>query len=137
MWPMRDRINRGVRTSGSYAHIGDAFLAAGMLDSARLAFEQALAAQKITLQKLRDETRAELAVEKYIEAKVGAKAAVTDAQINDFYKNNQDKFKQGPQIRASHILITVPANADAAAKAAAKAKADEHQASGIPVSHAR
>jgi peptidyl-prolyl cis-trans isomerase C len=87
-------------------------------------FKQALTAQKISLQKLRDDTRAELAVEKYIEAKVGSKAAVTDAQINDFYKNNQDKFKQGPQIRASHILITVAANADAATKAAAKAKAE-------------
>ena len=52
--PMRDRIDHGVRTAGSnplgsdvysrsYAHIGDAFLAAGMLDSARAAYEKALA----------------------------------------------------------------------------------------------
>ena len=52
--PMRDRIDHGVRVAGSndlwsgvysraYAHIGDAFLAAGLLDSARAAYEQALA----------------------------------------------------------------------------------------------
>ena len=41
--PMRKRVNRGQRLAGSYAHIGDAFLAEGMLDSARVAFEKALA----------------------------------------------------------------------------------------------
>jgi tetratricopeptide (TPR) repeat protein len=41
--PMVDRIKRDVRSVGSYAHIGDAFLAAGMLDSARIAYERALA----------------------------------------------------------------------------------------------
>jgi tetratricopeptide (TPR) repeat protein len=41
--PMSDRVSRGVRMPGSYAHIGDAFLAAGMLDSARIAYTKALA----------------------------------------------------------------------------------------------
>jgi tetratricopeptide (TPR) repeat protein len=41
--PMLDRLSRGVRPPSSYAHIGDAFLAEGMVDSARVAFERALA----------------------------------------------------------------------------------------------
>jgi tetratricopeptide (TPR) repeat protein len=41
--PMQDRVNRGMRLVTSYGHIGDAYLAAGMLDSARTAYEQALA----------------------------------------------------------------------------------------------
>jgi tetratricopeptide (TPR) repeat protein len=41
--PMIDRLNRDVRPAFDYGHIGDAFLAAGMLDSARAVFEKALA----------------------------------------------------------------------------------------------
>ena len=29
-------------------------------------------------------------------------------QVNDFYKNNPDQFKQPERVRASHILISVP-----------------------------
>jgi len=44
--------------------------------------------------------------------------------VADFYQKNQDKFQQGPRVRASHILIGIPQNADAATKQQAKAKAD-------------
>jgi len=87
-------------------------------------FEQALAAQKLTVQNVRDDARAELSVEKLIEGEIGSKVAVKPEAVNDFYKNNQDKFQQGPRVRASHILIQVPANADAATKQQAKTKAE-------------
>jgi len=32
-------------------------------------------------------------------------AVVTDAEIKEFYGTNPDKFKTGPEIRASHILV--------------------------------
>ena len=41
--PMLDRVARGLRVPVSLAHIGDAFFAAGMLDSARAAYGRALA----------------------------------------------------------------------------------------------
>jgi peptidyl-prolyl cis-trans isomerase C len=87
-------------------------------------FEQALAAQKMTLQDVRDDARAEMSVEKLVEGEIAAKIAIKPEAVSDFYQKNQDKFQQGPRVRASHILIQVPQGADAAAKQQAKAKAD-------------
>ena len=87
-------------------------------------FQQALAAQKVTLEKLRDNARTQLGVEKMLEAEVSGKIAVTPAAIEDFYKKNLDKFQQTARVRASHVLISIPQNADAATKEKAKAKAE-------------
>jgi peptidyl-prolyl cis-trans isomerase C len=87
-------------------------------------FEQALAAQKMTLQDVRDDARAEISVEKLVEGEIAATIAVKPEAVSDFYQKNQDKFQQGPRVRASHILIQVPQGADAAAKQQAKTKAD-------------
>jgi peptidyl-prolyl cis-trans isomerase C len=88
------------------------------------AFNQALTEQKVTLEQLRADARSELLVTKMLQAEVEAKAAVKPQQITDFYQNNPDKFQQGQRVRASHILIAFPPNADAAAKQTAKAKAE-------------
>jgi len=87
-------------------------------------FEQALAAQKLTLEDVRADARNEIGVEKLVEGEIAAKIAVKPEAVSDFYKNNQDKFQQGPRVRASHILIQVPQGADAATKAAARTKAE-------------
>jgi peptidyl-prolyl cis-trans isomerase C len=87
-------------------------------------FDQALAAQKMTLQDVRDDARNEIGVEKLVEGEIAAKIAVKPEAVSDFYKNNQDKFQQGPRVRASHILIQVPQGADAAAKQQARTKAE-------------
>ena len=44
-------------------------------------------------------------VEAFLKKKVEESAQVSDAELQDFYKKNQDKFKTGDQIRASHILM--------------------------------
>ena len=44
--------------------------------------------------------------------------AVKPEQVETFYKNNPDQFTQPERVKASHILISVPETADAAAKAA-------------------
>jgi peptidyl-prolyl cis-trans isomerase C len=87
-------------------------------------FEQAMAAQKMTLQEIRDDARKEISVEKLVEGEIKAKIAVKPEAISDFYQKNQDKFQQGESVRASHILITVAQGSDAATKAQAKAKAE-------------
>ena len=87
-------------------------------------FEQALAAQKMTLQDVREDARKEMSVEKLVEGEIAAKVAVKPEAVTDFYQKNQDKFQQGPRVHASHILIQVQQGADAAAKQQAKAKAD-------------
>jgi peptidyl-prolyl cis-trans isomerase C len=87
-------------------------------------FQQALTAQKMTLEAVRDDARAEISVEKLVDGEIAGKASVKPEAVTDFYQKNQDKFQQGARVRASHILIGVPQNADAATKQQAKAKAE-------------
>ncbi len=86
-------------------------------------FQQALAAQGMTLDQLQKQTRMGLEVSKVLDAEVNSKIAVQDAEVDAFYKENTERFKQGETVHASHILIGVPQGADAATKAAARAKA--------------
>ena len=58
-------------------------------------------------------------------AAVAAGVAVSDEAVAEYYAANASQFGQPEQRSASHILIAADRDADAAARAAAKAKADE------------
>lgn len=87
------------------------------------AFKQMLTSRKTTLEQMRSDLRQDLIVQKMIENEVAPKSAVTPAQVTDFYTKNPDQFKQPERVRASHILIMVAKDADAAAKTQARTKA--------------
>jgi peptidyl-prolyl cis-trans isomerase C len=89
------------------------------------AFSQALKAQKMTLDQLRGETRTQLLVSKMLDKEIGSQVAVKPADISAFYEKNPERFQQPETVHASHVLITVPQGADAATKAAARAKAED------------
>jgi peptidyl-prolyl cis-trans isomerase C len=89
------------------------------------AFSQALKAQKLTLDQLRDETRTQLLVSKMLDKEIGPQVAVKPADVSAFYEKNPERFQQPEAVHASHVLITVPQGADAATKAAARAKAED------------
>jgi peptidyl-prolyl cis-trans isomerase C len=89
------------------------------------AFKKALQEQHVTVDQLKSDARSDMAVDKLITDAIAAKVAVKPEDVQAFYKANQDHFKQGDRVRASHILITVPQNADAATKAQARAKAED------------
>ena len=55
--------------------------------------------------------------------KLAATANASDAELQAFYEQNKAQFSETEQRRASHILIAAGADADAAAKSAAKEKA--------------
>jgi len=86
------------------------------------AFTKALASRKMTEADLRNEARQRLAVDKLLTAEVEPKAAVTEADIADFYKKNPQFFMQPEAVRASHILLKADTPE---AKAAAKTKAQD------------
>lgn len=88
-------------------------------------FEKALTARRMTEAELRLEARQRLTVDKLLSSEVEPKAAVTDADIDAFYKKNPQLFLQPEAMRASHILIKVDSGAPAEAKAAAKTKVDD------------
>lgn len=63
---------------------------------------------------------------------------VTDDNIQSFYKQNQTRYGQPERRRVSHILIELPASANDAVKAQARAKAEDiaKRASAAPESFA-
>lgn len=87
------------------------------------AFTQTMAAQGLTVDQVRAQARTSLEVAKVIDAEVTSKIAVQDAEVNAFYNQNVERFKQGETVHASHILIGVPQNATPEQKAEAKSKA--------------
>ena len=87
-------------------------------------FKQVLTQRSLTLDKLRTDARDDLMVSKMLQAEIGTKAAVTAAQVDEFYKQNPSQFQQGERVKASHILIAFPENGDAAAKQAVRVKAE-------------
>lgn len=50
-------------------------------------------------------------VEAFLKKKVEELASVSDAELQDFYNKNKERFKTGDQIRASHILMKGEAEA--------------------------
>jgi peptidyl-prolyl cis-trans isomerase C len=89
------------------------------------AFKKALEARGMTLEKLKEDTRIDISINKMVEAEVASQPAPSDAQVREFYDKNPEKFKQDEAVRASHILFRVDENADPAAK---KKALDEAQA---------
>ena len=73
-----------------------------------------------------DELRADLkkmaAIQELIETRFKPKAIVTDADVKTFYESHPDFFTQPEQVKASHILIKVPADASPEVKDAARKK---------------
>jgi len=84
-------------------------------------FEKALKERSMTAEGLRKDARVDISVTKLMDAEVGTVPGPSDAEAKDFYGKNPERFKEEESVRASHILIRVDPNADAATKAKAKA----------------
>ena len=80
------------------------------------AFKKALDARGMTIEKLKEDTRVDISINKMVENEVASQAAPSDTQVREFYDKNPEKFKQDEAVRASHILFRVDENADAATK---------------------
>lgn len=89
------------------------------------AFNKDVAAQGMTLDQVKMQTRQRLFAQKLVESEPAGKTAVSDAEVDKFYKDNPERFKQPDAVHASHILIALPPNATPAQKAQAKAMAQD------------
>jgi peptidyl-prolyl cis-trans isomerase C len=87
-------------------------------------FEKALAARKMTVERLKTDARVELAIARMMNDVVASTTAVTDDEAKQFYEKNPDRFKRDEMVRASHILIMADEKADATVKQQARAKID-------------
>ena len=89
------------------------------------AFKQMLQTRGVTLERLRADTAETIAVNQMLQKELEPKVTVSDADTKTFYDQNKPRFRQEDSIHASHILIRVEEQADAATKAKAKAQADD------------
>jgi peptidyl-prolyl cis-trans isomerase C len=108
--------------------VSDAELEARLAQTKRdfkseVAFQQALAAQGFSLAQLQRQLRASMLVAKLVDKEINPKISVQDADVDAFYQQNLERFKQGETVHASHIMIGLPPNADVTAKLQARAKA--------------
>jgi peptidyl-prolyl cis-trans isomerase C len=88
-------------------------------------FKQEMSKQGVSLDQIKSQARMRLEVSKLIDAEITAKIAVPDADVDAFYKQNPERFKQNESVHASHILIGVPQNATPQQKAQAKSAAQD------------
>jgi peptidyl-prolyl cis-trans isomerase C len=88
------------------------------------AFVAMLKQRNLTVEQVRADTRRDLTIAKLLTAEVEPKSKVEPQQVDDFYTSNPNQFNQGERVRASHILISVPRDGDAAAKTQARARAE-------------
>lgn len=74
---------------------------------------------------LREYTRRDLLISRFVETEFVSKAAVTEAETRSFYDKNPEKFKRDETVKASHILIGIDSAASADDKKKAREKADK------------
>jgi len=84
-------------------------------------FKNAIKELEMDEKDLREYTRRDLLISRFVETTFASKAAVSEAEIRDFYDKNPDKFKRDETVKASHILI----GSDGAASADDRKKARE------------
>lgn len=88
-------------------------------------YQKALKQTGLTEALLRQQTRDQLAVQKYVESQVISKAAVSDQATKDFYEKNKEQIRSPDRMHLRHIVIAVKTTASPADKEKARAKAED------------
>ncbi len=81
-------------------------------------------------ERIEDMTNALLAQE-FMRENVESKVKVTDKDVKDYYEKHKKEFLQPEQVRARHILVKVPADADKKAWEKARKKAEMIRAKAV------
>lgn len=86
--------------------------------------EEFLKKSGVTSEQLRQEITLGIRISKLINTTKTAKATPSEKEIQQFYKNNKEKFRTPESVHARHILIAKTAGDDEKAKAAKREKAE-------------
>lgn len=81
--------------------------------------------QEPTVKESIEEINNRILMKALVDEKVNKNITVTDKEIEEYYKNNQDEFKIPEKVKVSHILIKVDPEATEKVKEEKKAKAEE------------
>jgi len=86
-------------------------------------FSETLLLRQMTLEMLRTEMRQSLRVDSLLESEIGTVPTPTPEEITEFYDQNPADFQHDESVRASHILLGFPEDADAAAREETRVRA--------------
>ena len=81
--------------------------------------------QEPTVKESIEEINNRILMKALIDEKVNKNIMVTDKEVEEYYKNNQDEFNVPEKVKVSHILIKVDPKATEKVKEEKKAKAEE------------
>jgi len=90
-------------------------------------FKTALGKMNLTEDEVKMQILRGLAIRELIKQQITNKIVITDAETKAYYDGNTQMFKQPEQVKASHILIKVEADADDLQKAEARKKIETVQ----------
>ena len=86
-------------------------------------YKAALAKAGLTEEKLREQTRDQIAVQKYLKNRFAQAGNVTDQATREFYDKNKDKIQAPDRVRVRHILVRFDPKGAPADKEKARQKA--------------
>ncbi|MDO8836240.1 MAG: peptidylprolyl isomerase [Vicinamibacterales bacterium] len=92
------------------------------------AFKDMLQQRGMTDERLRQETAETIAVNAMLEKEFESLVAISDDELRTFYDGNKPRFREEATVHASHILIRLEENADAAARTKARGQIEGIQA---------
>jgi peptidyl-prolyl cis-trans isomerase C len=90
-------------------------------------YKKALSAMNLTEDEVKAQIARGLAIRELINQEIMNKITISDEEIKAYYDANPQLFKQPEQVKASHILIKVEADATDAQKAEARKKINDIQ----------
>lgn len=88
-------------------------------------FEEALKQSNKTIASYRDEIKQGLAVDRFVKNRFTDKTVVSDSEAKEYYDNYPSYFQQPAQVRVSHIMIRLAADADQSQKDEAREKIEQ------------
>jgi peptidyl-prolyl cis-trans isomerase C len=88
-------------------------------------FDDQLQKMGRSIEQVRKDVRQMLAVQAFVETEFASKVKIADDQIKAFYDEHPDYFSKPAQIRASHILVSVPEGATDEVKKTKRAAIDK------------
>jgi len=90
-------------------------------------YKNALSKMNLSEDEVKMQIKRGLTIRDLIDQEITSKIVITDEQSKAYYDTHPQLFKQPEQVKASHILIKVEANADEAKKVEARQKIKEVQ----------
>jgi peptidyl-prolyl cis-trans isomerase C len=88
------------------------------------AYQKALAQSGISEEVLRQQSRDQLSVQKYVETRLAPNVTVSDQEAREFYEKNKAQIHPPERLRARHILVRADQKASPADKQKARQKAE-------------